>query len=108
MQAVEYRWGMATVTKVFAEHGDGLVRFEYDYDDTTLRVLAVRCINNSLQPAWAKAELMDGTRSRERTFAPDQTTEVAIPTSVAQRLTLFVNAKGFLDGVSFSTSWPAV
>lgn len=99
---------MATVTRVIAEHADGLVKFEIDYDDTTKIVLAVRCINNSLQPAWAKAELTDGSRSRERTFAPDQTTEVAIPTGVAQRLVGFINAKGGFDGVSFSTSWPAV
>ena len=98
---------MATVTKLEAEYADGLVRFEYDYDDATLRLTALRCVNNTSQAAYGKATQTSNGRTHERTFGADQTTAVAIPTGAAQRLQLVLGSNGKLDGVSIETRWPA-
>jgi hypothetical protein len=116
---------MAIQTKVIANHLDAasvdpVVVFSFTYDDVDLRVRSFRCDNRSgdlpeghpfkSTRAWGKAELADGTRSREGFFDPNpvgQPTVITVPTTVAQRLQLVVNAKGTLDGVSFSSIWPA-
>jgi hypothetical protein len=117
---------MATQSRVVANHGDfgdgtPVVVFSYDYDDTTLRVTMFRCDNKAGRlpadhpqlgaRAWGKAEMADGTRSRESFFDPNPAgapTEIPIPTSVAQRLQLVLRPpKNTLDGVSFQSKWPA-
>jgi hypothetical protein len=104
---------MAIQTKTLSEQQapDGqMVTFQFDYDDVDLRVRTIRCINPSASAAWAKAVLISNGRTYEHTFQPGQpnsTEELTIPTGQAQRLQLFVNANGKLDGVEWETRVPA-
>lgn len=100
---------MATVTKSLGSFDNGNVRFEIDYSDTLLRLLAVRCINNSTIPASATVTAVSQpTRTYTRTFAASQTTVLNIPTTAATRLNITVDARGRVDGVDYQLAWPAV
>lgn len=72
---------MAIRTQRICSFEDEAVVFSFDYDDTTGNVVAVRCVNNTGQQAYAG---IFGTgsgpagRSREATFNPG-TTVINIP-----------------------------
>lgn len=85
---------MATVTKNLAIFDGGNVIFELDYDDVVLRLLAIRCINGSNQPAFGRATALANGRTYSRTFDANQTTEQAIPTNAANRLDITIDARG--------------
>lgn len=104
---------MAIVTKPMATHGDDgagnpLVVFEIDYDDADLRVRAVRCINNSGQPAYAEASRLDGSRKVSSVFLAGTTTSFVVLTTAPTRLQLTLTPKGGIDGLAFSTVWPFI
>jgi hypothetical protein len=96
---------MAIQTRDDGAVANGTIVFQYDYDDVSLRIVAIRCINGSAAPAWGRATQInaDGTLNTSRTYATtfpaNQTTVINVPTGASQRLQLFVNATGKLDGV---------
>ena len=100
---------MATVRRTLAEHAGGECVFWYEHDDATLRVTAVGCDNRTAQSAYAEAyRADDGSRKQASVFLGGTNTSIAVPTTVALRLQLFVNARGRLDGITFVTAWPAL
>jgi hypothetical protein len=104
---------MAIITRTVAsaQAPDGqTVTFQYDYDDATLLIRTIRCINPSSSAAYSRATLLSANRTYEKTWQPGQpgnTEEISIPTGQASNLQLFVNANGKLDGVDWETRVPA-
>lgn len=96
---------MPTITKRIGEFEGDLVRLEVDYDSGTLRLLALRSMNNSGQAAYGQATQTASGRTHGIRFGPG-TTEMAIPTAVQQRLVFSLDDRGRLDGVTFSTAYP--
>lgn len=71
---------MATVTKQIASFQDESIRFEIEYDDVTLRISALRCINNSGQAGYGELiRQSDGLVYGQRFGAG--TTFISIPTN---------------------------
>jgi hypothetical protein len=96
---------MATQTKILGTFDDGNVEFNIDYDDVTLYITAFRCINGSTQNAYGRATRLSNGKTYERVFPPGTIT-VVIPTNAANRLALFLNPNGKLDGVEYHLSFP--
>lgn len=96
---------MAVLTKQLGGLGPD-VRFELDYDDRKLLLVALRCINNSDSAAWGQAVATANGRTYGMRFPPGQTTEVAIPTGPQQKLDITIDAQGRLDGVEYSLMAP--
>lgn len=96
---------MAIVTKTLG--GDTNVIFEVDYDDVNLRLTALRCINNSPNQVWAQATQLSNRRTYQKTFDANSTTEINIPTGVANRLNITITPSGKIDGVDYFTMSPA-
>jgi hypothetical protein len=88
------------------------VQFEYDYDDATLIVQGVRCINNSPSAAKVTATVLESAArnaglTRSEVFAANATRFVALPTSPNGRYQFTVEpTKGRLDGIQFAMEWP--
>lgn len=70
------------------------VVWEYDYDDTTLYVVTLRCINQTDHAVWASATDTIRNRTYERTWPANATTEQNIPTGQANRLELVIGPRG--------------
>ena len=89
------------------------VVFELDYNATTLRVTALRCINKTGQLAYG--ELVQTLRVDANSTVGRKagilflsgTTEIAISTSNALKLQMVLDARGRLDGVEGRFVWPA-
>lgn len=82
-------------------------RLEIDYDNVDLRVRTVRVVNPAPRGLVITAARTNGTRTYTATAPASQTTTQSIPTTVANRLQLVVDARGRLDGVEYSTAWAA-
>lgn len=96
----------ADVTVSVAQFQNGLVRVEVDYDDATLRISAVRVVNDSDQAANVTAiRLSDGKIVSQR-FPARSTTFRSIPSSPPQERLGFTLNQGRLDGISFEVLWP--
>lgn len=103
---------MAIQTRVIASDGDeqrGFVTFEVDYDDVTMLLVMLRCINLSSETAYGRAVLVSNTnRDYSRVFPAQATTEQAIPTSPNGRIQVFINPlNNKLDGVEYYFMWPS-
>lgn len=106
---------MATVTRNVASYDNGNVVFQVDYDDATLRIVAVRCVNNSNQSAYGEAvqELEPDAQSQKgrkygTTFLSNSTTEIPVSTSPSLKLQYTIDGpSGQIDGVTIRTHWPA-
>lgn len=98
---------MATVTRNLAYFGESVVIFEIDYNDVSLLLLAVRCINNSAEPAYGKAYHLATGRMYDSYFPANQTTFLPIPTGPQTRMQVSVDARGRVDGVDYTLVWPA-
>lgn len=97
---------MAEQTKVLGSFENGLVEFSIDYDDVTLIITAVRCINASTQSAWVKATHLETGRTYERVCAPG-TIVVAVPTNPAKRMTFYYDSnKQAITGIDFEMMYP--
>jgi hypothetical protein len=94
---------VATQTKTL--NGWEGCRFEIDYDDATLYLTALRCVNMTAFPAYGTATQVLSGRTRTATFPANQTTTISIPTGGAQRLQLQLDGRGRLDGVDYSFWW---
>jgi hypothetical protein len=91
---------MATVMRV--QGGFANIRFEIDYDDVLLRLLAVRCVNDSDHTCRASLTQIANGRTYTRDFAPHTTQSLSIPTNVAGRINVTIDARGRVDGVDWS------
>jgi hypothetical protein len=81
---------------------------QYDYDDVSLLLTAIRCINNTSKPAygWAARETNYNV-NYEATFPANQTTEFPINNGVNNRLQLVIDAPGRVHGVEYRLRYPA-
>lgn len=95
---------MATVTREVGGFEGGLIVWQYDYDDQTLYVLTIRCLNQTDSTAWASATDTIRDRTYERTWPAQATTEQAIPTGQANRLELVVGPRG-VENFMFRMTW---
>jgi hypothetical protein len=93
---------MAIVTKPMG--GFTGITFQVDYDDVNLRLTAIRCINTTAHACRGQVTATANGRTYNRTFAANQTTELAIPTNAPARLSITVDARGRIDGVDYSLS----
>lgn len=93
---------MATQTRTLGSLFDGAGNaavLSYDYDDATLRVSRIRCVNGLSVPVFASlTRLSDGRMYGPATCAAETTITPAIPAGAANRLPLTLLAKGTLDG----------
>ena len=85
---------------------DGGRQLTYDYDDTTLRITAVRMLNTTTTLDFnVIATVISNGRTVTHLEPPGGPTAVefvqTIGTGVAQRFQLIVNAKGWLDNVDW-------
>lgn len=99
---------MATQTKKLASFQDESIVFEIEYDDVTLRISALRCINNSGQAGYGELiRQSDGLVYGQRFGAG--TTFIQIPTnSQASRMTFFFSPThpGSIDGIEARFEFP--
>lgn len=98
---------MATVTKNLAYFAGTSVEFQIDYDNASLLLLAVRCINNSAEAAYGKARHLGTGRVYDSYFPANQTTFLPIPTGPQTRMQVTVDARGRVDGVDYTLMYPA-
>ena len=80
------------------------VLFEYDFDDATLLISTIRCINQTDRDAWGSATDLLRNRTYERIWPANATTEQGIPTGQGQRLELVAGGRGF-SNVTFRATW---
>jgi len=98
---------MAIQTHTLAELGGGAVRLEYDYNDVTLRVASLRCINGSTEPAHGVLERQsDGLTIGGRSLTGARQTPV--PTGDANRFQLTMDPirPDRLAGIRAYLTWP--
>lgn len=99
---------MATVTIELGSFDERRVLLQVDYDDILLRLLVVRCINNTNFPARGTATAVpQPNRTYTATFPANQTTELNIPQNAANRLDITIDSRGRVDGVDYQFLWPA-
>ena len=106
---------MAIVTKTVASYDDGRVQLQILYDDATLRITAVRCINDSAFPVYAEAvqDFEPDAQSKKgrkygATFQAGTTTEIAVPTAQNVKLQYTIDpVLDTVDGVGLYSRWPA-
>lgn len=97
---------MAIITKYLGGFGEDVV-ITTDYDDVTLRLTAIRCVNNTVLPVgWWIRNIATG---RERTGQfQSGTTQIDIPQTPSQRMTITVDQYGRIDGMEYRLEYPAV
>jgi len=83
------------------------VRFEVDYDDVTLRVSALRCVNDSGQDAYGELVRASDQAARGLTIPAGTTREVAIPQNPAAARFVFTLREGHVSGITLQSRWPA-
>jgi hypothetical protein len=94
---------MALQTRVLA---GGDPHLEFDWDDQTLYLRAIRCVNNTGQDAYVWAQSTSNGRTYESTVGQGLT-EVSVGAQQAQRLQLSTTPSGKLDGVEWEFRFPA-
>jgi hypothetical protein len=98
-----------TSTQAVIAHGDApnqtTARVETDYDDALLRILLVRCVNNTPVPVSVTATKTSNGRTVSRTFAANTTGTQNVPQGAAGRLNISIDARGRMDGVEFTISF---
>lgn len=98
---------MATQSRVIWDNGhpESPATVTIFWDDVTLFLTRVEIDNTQgLQPLHVSATVLKNGRTFDRTVAVGDTLNQNIPTNQANRLELFINQKGFLDGVDWSIS----
>lgn len=94
---------MAIVTKRLGSWEDGQVVWELDWDDATLKLRELRCLNTS--PFVAVAEcwsIADPTFRHVITVRPETSPfSQNIPAGVANRYDIGIDARGRLSGVDY-------
>ena len=95
------------VTRILASYDSKRVRFEMDYDDVTLRVSALRCVNGSTQDAYGELVRDADQVRRGRVFAAGTTVDLAIPQSPPAARFVVTMRDGHLSGLRLQSMWPA-
>jgi hypothetical protein len=100
---------MATINKAITSMRDdisGLTAIiSVDYDDTSLRVTALRVNNPTSRAISATAIKTSNGRIYNSTFPANQNTFISIPTNnPSDRIDVTV-VNGKLSGIEFSTAW---
>lgn len=93
---------MATVNKRIG--GMGGLTVSIDYDDANLRVLAFHIINTDSRSYTISATSNANGKNYLFTIQPNSMIDQNVPPGAANRLQLFVNANGKLDGLDWSIS----
>lgn len=99
---------MATQTKVLASGSDadgGVATLEVDYDDATLRLIAVRCVNQTAGTVYAALVQTSNGRLVDHVF-PVGTTTITIPNNAAQKVLFSSVVRNRLDGVELTFKVP--
>lgn len=102
---------MAIVNRIIATMPDdvsGLVaNLSVDYDDSTLRITALRANNPTSRAILLTARRISNGRIYNVTFPAGQADSfISIPGSPpADRLAITIDERGRLDGVEYSISW---
>lgn len=93
---------MATQTRQLIRMDGGAFEASFDYDDATLRILAVRAANTGERPYTIQAYASANDRTYSFTMQPGDSVEQPVPQTVVNRLQLSVTARGQLVGVNWS------
>jgi 3-oxoacyl-(acyl-carrier-protein) synthase len=96
---------MATVTVRLAAFEDETCVVEMDYSNTNMLATALRVVNNSPAPCYAEIVRTSDGRKHGARFAPG-TTSIAIPTTVAQRVPIELDARGRVISISATCCYP--
>lgn len=99
---------MATQTKQLAMESDAsgaAASLEVDYDDVSLRLLAVRCANGTAGTVYAALVQTSNGRLVDHTFPPGTTT-ITVPNTAAQRVFFSAVVRNRLDGVEMTFKVP--
>lgn len=91
------------IASVPTSQGDVVVSLEYD--DASLRATALVVENPSNRSVRVDLRRDSDGRQYGAVFAPG-TTRTAVPTSVANRITLVLNSRGGFDGYSAGVAYP--
>ncbi len=96
---------MATQSRQIAQLENGLVTAFVDYDDATLRISAVRVINNGTAALYVEVRrTSDGLIYGQR-FGPGETF-IPVPTNGQNRIDFIDNGRGQWSGVSWMWMYP--
>lgn len=96
---------MAIQTKNVAEFDNGLCVWQYDWDDSLLRLTQIRCTNNSVFPTRGTIIIQKNGRSFTALVAPGGSLNQALPTSPAARLEITVDSRGRVNGLDHTFEW---
>lgn len=101
---------MATVTRqigAWSDNTNDTFTVTMDYDDVDLRIRAFHGDNRSpTNSATVSATDLSAARTYSKVCPPNVVTDQIVPTGQAQKLQLFINAAGKLDGVEWSVQFP--
>lgn len=86
-------------TRTIGTFNNGLVEFQIDYDASN-RITAVRCINNGDTDVYGEVVQDVNGRKGGATFLAHTNTSISVPTGVAGRINISINAQGRLVGVT--------
>ncbi len=95
---------MALIDKAIGGFGD-TVRFFVTYDDATLLLDSIRCVNNGDQDCWASVIRETDGLTYNNIFHPGETI-FNIPPGQTNRIGVVVRPDGRLIGVSYSLMYP--
>lgn len=102
---------MATVTYPVAQFANGTCRFEFDYDDVTMKPTAFRCENDSDQPVSGTVTSQSTGQTVPIHIDANTTKNFVITSGIANRFDLSVQDTGSrvrLVGVSWNFEYPAI
>lgn len=99
---------MATQVYQLGTFDSGNCVWELDWDDVSLFLRTLRCINNSSQPSRIVAKVQSNGRTGSLTAPAGQTTVQNLPTTAGARLDVtFDAARNRINGVDYTLFWPA-
>lgn len=97
---------MATQQKPLGNFEAGLVSIYLEYDDTTMRALGVRVINNGASSVYVALIRSNDRELYSQTF-PAGETYLSLPQTGQTRLTLELDARGRFSNIEIQMGYPA-
>ena len=97
-------WGQDVATRTVYS-GSG-VTAELDYDGAN-RIVGARVINTTGRNVYMEVEQISNGRKYGAVFLAGTTTVIPIPTGIGQRITQFLDDRGFWDGLNIRVLDPA-
>lgn len=92
---------MATVNRVLGEWCTGQVVWSYDYNDQSMRLSALHCVNNSDRVTTLKATSNSTGAVVNFTCQAHSTLDQNIPAGQAANFGVVLDARGRIDGISW-------